>query len=133
MGSTSGGRTLADTVDFLRISVLRSAYPRVVMICCMIAITLNASGCGYPPALESENALNAADALYTAITSRRTDLVNAVESDLKQLQSNGQLSAAAMDSLNEIIEKARSGSWQNAAEDLDGLIRNQPVNPERSK
>jgi len=133
MGSTSGGRTLADTGEFLRISVLRSAYHQVVMISFMIAILLPASGCGYPPALESENALNAADALYTAITSRRTDLVNAVESDLKQLQSNGQLSAAAMGSLSEIIEKARSGSWQNAAEDLDGLIRNQPVNLEPSK
>lgn len=84
-------------------------------------------GCGHTPALESEEAAVAADALYTAITSRRSELLNSVEAELKQLHSTGKLSADAMDVLNRIVEKAKSGSWQNAAEDLDEFIRDQPV------
>lgn len=89
-------------------------------------VLLTTSGCGYTPALESEDGFRAVDALYTALTSRRAELVTSVEADLRQLHSKGQLSPDVMGSLSAIIEKARSGSWQKAAEDLDYFIRNQP-------
>jgi hypothetical protein len=83
-------------------------------------------GCGGPPALESEEAFSTADALYTAITSRRTELLDKSETRLRELRDDGKLSTAANEALNKIIERARSGDWQVAAEELDGFIRHQP-------
>lgn len=83
-------------------------------------------GCNGPPAMESEEAHSTADALYTAITSRRTDLLDESETRLKELNNNGKISAEALESLTDIIEQARSGSWQDAAEELDSFIRHQP-------
>ncbi|MCA9010073.1 MAG: hypothetical protein KDB01_10020 [Planctomycetaceae bacterium] len=83
-------------------------------------------GCGGPPALESKEAFSTADALYTAITSRRTELLDKSETRLSELQNAGKLSNAAFESLKEIIEHARAGDWQVAAEELDSFIRYQP-------
>ena len=83
-------------------------------------------GCSGPPELESEEAFSTADALYTAITSRRTELLDASETRLKELNANGKLSSEAFESLAEIIEQARSGNWQDAAEEIDSFIRHQP-------
>jgi hypothetical protein len=91
-----------------------------------LSFLLEAAGCSGPPALESEEAYSTADALYTAITSRRTDLLDGSETRLRELNTNGRISAEALASLTEIIEQARAGSWQDAAEELDGFIRHQP-------
>ena len=83
-------------------------------------------GCGGPPALESEEAFSTADALYTAITSRRTELLDKSETRLVELKDTGKLSNHAFERLDEIMEQARSGNWQDAAEELDSFIRYQP-------
>ncbi len=83
------------------------------------------SGCGGSPKLETEEATSTCDALYTAITSRRPQLLEDSENRLKQLKNDGKLSVEAFESLTEIIQQARSGDWQGAAEELDGLIRDQ--------
>lgn len=92
----------------------------------LLSLLLSVLGCGGPPALESEEAILTTDALYTAITSRRTELLNDSEGRLKELRDDGKLSAKAFEALAEIIQQARSGNWQDAAEDLDSFIRHQP-------
>ena len=84
-------------------------------------------GCSSAPPLGSEEVNIAADALYTAVTSRRLELVDAVEESLKKLHAEQQVSPAAMTALQAIINQARAGEWQAAAEELDQLIRNQPA------
>ena len=79
-----------------------------------------------PPALESDEAFSTTDALYTAITSRRTELLDESEARLKKLREDGKLSTDAFESLADIIKQARSGDWQDAAEELDSFIRHQP-------
>lgn len=93
----------------------------------MLAVfLLSVPGCGGPPALESDEAFSTADALYTAITSRRTELLDNSETRLSELKDAGKLSNAAFEALKEIIEHARAGDWQVAAEELDSFIRYQP-------
>ena len=86
-----------------------------------------AIGCNSSPPLGSEEVSRTADALYTAVTSRRPELVDAVEENLKKLNADQQISPAAMTALQAIIDQARAGQWQAAAEELDQLIRNQPA------
>jgi len=91
-----------------------------------LLILIAAAGCGSAPPLGSEEVSSTADALYTAVTSRRMELVDAVEEKLNKLHAEQQVSPAAMSALQAIIEQARAGQWQAAAEKLDQLIRNQP-------
>ena len=52
-----------------------------------LLILIAAVGCGSAPLLGSEEVSSTADALYTAVTSRRLELVDAVEENLKRLQA----------------------------------------------
>jgi hypothetical protein len=90
----------------------------------MLAMSI---GCGSAPPLGSEEVSSNADALYTAVTSRRSELVDAVEESLNKLYADQQISPAARMALQAIIDQARAGEWQAAAEELDQLIRNQPA------
>ena len=92
-----------------------------------LVILIAAVGCNSAPPLGSEEVSSTADALYTAVTSRRLELVDAVEVNLKRLLEEKLVSPAAMTMLQAIIAKARAGEWQAAAEELDHLIRNQPA------
>jgi len=83
-------------------------------------------GCGRPPVVESDEAFSTVDALYTAITARKIELVTDVERRLKALHADGKLSKPAMQRLDAILAKARAGQWQAAAEQIDGFIRHQP-------
>lgn len=97
--------------------------PRV--LACLMMLTF--MGCSSAPPLGSQEVSSTADALYTAVTSRRPELVDAVEESLNKLKSEQQISPAAMTALQAIIDQARAGEWQAAAEELDQLIRNQPA------
>ena len=92
----------------------------------LVVISLLVTGCGGPHALQSAEAFSTTDALYTAITSHRSDLLDESENRLKTLKDADKLSGEALETLTEIIEQARSGDWQDAAEDLDSFIRHQP-------
>jgi hypothetical protein len=102
----------------------RSVVVRRVFWYLILAMAI---GCGSAPPLGSEEVSSTADALYTAVTSRRLELVDAVEKNLNKLNADQQVSPAAMAVLQAIIEQARAGEWQAAAEELDQLIRNQPA------
>jgi len=92
----------------------------------LVGILLLVAGCGGPPELQSVEAFSATDALYTAITSHRTDLLDESATRLKALKDAGKLSTDAFESLTEIIKQAQLGDWQDAAEELDSFIRHQP-------
>ncbi len=98
---------------------------RAPMILCT-AMAFIIVGCGSPAALESPEAFSSADALYTAITAHRVDLIQDVETRLQKLHESGKLSDSALNELKDIIQTARASRWQEAAEELDGFIRNQP-------
>ena len=92
----------------------------------LLSIAAMSTGCGRPPVIDSEEAFATVDALYTAVTSRRTELVSQVEKRLQSLKADGKLSDAASQRLDAIIAQSRSGKWQPAAEQLDHFIRKQP-------
>ena len=106
---------------------LLASYSAILQTLSALLILFVAVGCGSAPPLGSEEVSSTADALYTAVTSRRLELVDAVEESLERLQAEQQVSPAAMTALQAIIAQARAGEWQAAAEELDQLIRNQPA------
>lgn len=87
----------------------------------VLAIVL-LSGCSRIELPHEESRL-AIDALYTAVTSRRADLVDSCERQIHELESVGKLPSATARDLERIIAQARSQQWQPAAEKLDTLIR----------
>lgn len=73
--------------------------------------------------IKSEDSRKAIDALYTAVTSHRVELVDSCDRRLKELESAGELPPATAKQLAGIIATARRQQWQPAAEQLDTLIR----------
>lgn len=65
------------------------------------------------------------DALYTAITSHRMELLQASQARLQGLHENKQISDAGFQSIFVVIERAEQGEWQPAAESLYHLMRQQ--------
>lgn len=86
-------------------------------------------GCSPSISIESPDAVRSIDALYTAVTSRRLDLVDETEIRIHSHHASGKLSADAHQHLKDIIATARRGEWQTAAEALDQLIRSLPEIP----
>ncbi len=83
-------------------------------------------GCGRPPqVVHDEECFQAVDALWTAVTSKRSDLVEQTATELDRLQSEGSLSEAGHESLQRIIEQARATEWQAAAEKLKAFMLGQ--------
>jgi hypothetical protein len=107
--------------SFVPVSRNRSVY---IILCAAMAFLIG--GCGGPAALESPEAFSSADALYTAITAHRVDLVQDVDTRLHKLHESGKVSDAAWNELSDIIRTARDNRWQEAAEVLDAFIRRQP-------
>jgi hypothetical protein len=67
----------------------------------------------------------AVDALFTAVTARDEKLLGRCEGRLQAFKGARKLPAAASDYLDSIIEKARTGHWESAAEKLYGFMREQ--------
>ena len=88
----------------------------------LIVILLLVSGCGRSEQLATEDAENAVDALYTAITARRSDLRQESERKLTELHAKGEIPKGLHQELNEIIATSRN-DWSSAARQLDALIR----------
>lgn len=65
------------------------------------------------------------DALFTAVTSKDEQRLSECEQRLQGYRQAGKLPADAADALDTVIQKARSGSWQKAAERLYAYIQGQ--------
>jgi hypothetical protein len=100
-----------------------------LLVVCAIGCSLFCAGCGSPPALVHDEAvLTEVEALWTAVLSRKPDLVTEVEARLKPLHEEGKLSKAGWTTLNGIIEQTRAEQWDAARDQLRWIIRNQPRN-----
>lgn len=88
----------------------------------MVAVT----GCGRTPqVLEDEAVFKELDALFTALNSKKVDLVAECRSRLAKLHEQQRLSAAGYTSIDRIAERGEGGEWQPAAEELYAFIRAQ--------
>ena len=97
----------------------------LISILILVAILL-IQGCGGPPqVVDDEECFSAVDALWTAVTSKRADLLEQSANELESLQSNGRLSTEGYDELLEIIDEARSEEWLNAAKSLKIFMQGQ--------
>lgn len=96
-------------------------------LCCAASLaSVLAAGCVEAPQIGAdEDAFAGVDALYTAVTTKRLDLLNRCRKNLVSLKSDGKLPAAAFDSLEPIIDQAEKGEWRPAAERLYDFMRQQ--------
>jgi hypothetical protein len=81
---------------------------------------------GRPPQLgANEEVLKAVDALFTAVTARNEKLLGECGQRLHTLKVGGKLSSEASDYLEGIVDTARAGRWQSAAERLYSFMKAQ--------
>ena len=88
-----------------------------------VALAAGVIGCGGSPDVTSEAGLKSLDALYTAVTSRKPELVDQCAKQVNRLEESGDLSGSAADTLEGVIQRAKAGDWQQSAEVLDRYIR----------
>lgn len=92
----------------------------------LLLLLVSGAGCSAPEQLgPDEGVLNEVDALYTAVTSRRPELLDASWSRLEALHEEQRIPDAAFDELGGIVSLAREDQWQPAAEQLWTFIRGQ--------
>ncbi len=83
-------------------------------------------GCGRAPQLAADReCLAAADALWTAVTAKRTDLVDQSAAEFERLHAAMRLSDEAFAALSSIVSDARAGNWTAARAALKTLLRGQ--------
>jgi hypothetical protein len=91
-----------------------------------LATALLLPGCGNPPQLGSDQQLwSTTDALWTAVSSRRSELVSKAAVKLEELNAVGALNDEAHKSLNEVIALTKAGDWAEARKDLRAFIEGQ--------
>lgn len=85
-----------------------------------------AAGCGRTPqVLDDESVARELDAMYTAVTSQRSDLLQASRERLLILHSEHRLSDTGLAEIDRLAAKGGDGKWREAAEGLYAFIRNQ--------
>ena len=89
-------------------------------------LLLSLSGCGRPPqVIDNEECFGAVEALWTAVTSKRTDLLEQTATELERLRAAGSLSEAGHRALTAIIRDARSKEWTKSATNLKQFMQGQ--------
>lgn len=79
-----------------------------------------------PPQMGAdEDVFNSVDALYTAVRNQDEKRLTECEQRLRGYRDAGKLPPDAADTLDGIIAKAKSGSWETAAERLYDFMRAQ--------
>lgn len=91
----------------------------------LAGLLLMVAGCRPAQIGPSDEVLGAVDALYTAIASRRVELLDKSASRIEELHTSGELPDAAHRQLKAYIEKSRAGKWDVAIRELHEFIRGQ--------
>lgn len=95
-------------------------------MCLGLCLALSISGCGRPPqVVDNEECFAAVEALWTAVTSKRTDLLERTATEINRLHKAGSLSDAGHTELDRIVEMARKTEWRPAAEELNEFMLGQ--------
>lgn len=85
----------------------------------LLVAALTVQGCGRPPqVVDDEECFSAVEALWTAVTTKRKDLLEQTATDIDQLHASGKLSKEGHEALQEIIQSAREEEWMPAAKSL---------------
>ena len=101
------------------------AWTKRVCLLGLIA-TLFIIGCSRPPqVIDNDECFAAVEALWTAVTSKRTDLLEQAATELNRLHKTGSLSDAGHAELDQIVQMARQAEWRPAAEDLKEFMLGQ--------
>ncbi len=83
-------------------------------------------GCGRPAQIgASEDVLAAVDALYTAVASKRIELLEKSALRIEELHKQGELPEPAYRQLKSFVEESRAGQWDGAVRKLHEFIRGQ--------
>jgi hypothetical protein len=82
-------------------------------------------GCGHSQIGPSDEALSVVDALYTAVASRRTELLDQSATRIDELHKQGELPAAAHRQLKKYVDQCRRGEWEATVRQLHEFIRGQ--------
>lgn len=90
-----------------------------------MVVAIAFAGCRPPSQIESDAAFGEVDALFTAVTSHRTDLLEQCQQRLEKLSQQGDVSTQVFQELTTICEKANAGQWQTATERLFQFMRGQ--------
>lgn len=99
---------------------------RLATTAAALCLALTLVGCGGPSQIGSdEEALKAVDALYTAVSTRRIDLLDGCAARIDELHSTGKLPDGAFSQLKPLIAEARSGKWETSLRKLYDFIRGQ--------
>ncbi|MDP1798257.1 MAG: hypothetical protein Q8K78_12270 [Planctomycetaceae bacterium] len=90
------------------------------------AVTVWFVGCSRPAQIGvDETAWKEAEALYTAVTARKPDLLEASRERLRSLHESGRIQTPAFEQLNRIADQAHGGEWDPAAQALWKFMRGQ--------
>jgi hypothetical protein len=97
---------------------------RIAFVLFLSALSLG--GCSRPPQIvDSEECLAATDALWTAVTSKRNELLVQADRQIQQLHQQATLGDQAFNELQSIVSQARAGQWDDAVKDLKWFIKGQ--------
>src|SRR3954464_5410660 len=94
-------------------------------------LLLTVAGCSRTPQLDGDReALSAADALWTSITAKDSNLLENSAAKLDKLHAEAHVSDDAYGALESVIQTAGAGNWSDARAALKAFVRGQRP-PER--
>lgn len=126
MGSYGSASRLVTEEKSQVISKHREVFLRGLQMLILIAACFCSHGCSSPPqVVNDEECFAAVEALWTAITTKRSDLLEQTADELHRLQLDGKLSEEGHEALNEIIQTARHQEWMPAAKSLKTFMLGQ--------
>lgn len=89
-------------------------------------LALAVAGCGRPAQIGADpEVFKTVDALYTAVSLRDPGLVDPCLATLKGLHEAGKLPGDAFSVLEEMIEEARGGAWEDVQTRLGRFMQGQ--------
>ena len=104
------------------IAAIASLRSQQILLLLMVLLI----GCGRPAQIgESEEVLAAVDALYTAVASKRIELLEKSASRIEELHKQGELPEPAYRQLKSFVEDSRAGQWDSSVRKLHEFIRGQ--------
>ncbi len=90
------------------------------------ACLISLAGCSATPQLAGdEDCIAATDALLTAVSSKRQELLDASAAEIERLRSAGKLPDDAFESLSAVVARARAGEWAESRATLKKFIQGQ--------
>lgn len=92
----------------------------------LVLMSVLCCGCGSTPQLLDDDAVaSELDAFFTAVTSKKPELLKASRERFTKLHAEQRLSPEGFERLSGIADQAESGKWEPAARELYDLIRAQ--------